>query len=312
MNTTATPAPPQTASPSAQGGSHIWFLLAFTVLLVGAFWASFRQWYAVSEASSDSTHLVLMPLVAGFLLWMNRESIFERTKRSVAFFVPLLLFLGGAAAAGMAPLEGWEAQDQSALRIALLALAWIAAFGLLFGGRALKRAAFPLGMLLLMIPIPTYLLGKIIYFLQVWSAEGTALAFKVGPLPYFRDGFTFILPGAAIEVAKECSGIRSSMALLITGLLASHLYLRTNWAKGLLVLAVVPLAIVKNCIRIVSLTYLAIYVDPSYLEGALHKRGGFVFFLITLVLYGFVLFALQKMEGRKKPAGVAPAATTPS
>ena len=90
------------------------------------------------------------------------------------------------------------------------------------------------------------------------------------------------LPGLTIEVAKECSGINSSVALLITMLLVACETLRTTSRRVILVLFAIPLSLVKNAVRIVTLTLLALYVDPSFLTGRLHHQGGFLFYLIAL------------------------------
>ena len=90
-------------------------------------------------------------------------------------------------------------------------------------------------------------------------------------------------PTVAIEIADECSGIRSSLALVMTVLLAGHMFLTSAWKKALLALAVIPLTIVKNGIRIVSLTLLAVHVNPSFLTGQLHHEGGIVFFVLALL-----------------------------
>jgi len=119
-------------------------------------------------------------------------------------------------------------------------------------------------------------------------------------VPVFRSGFTFSLPGFTIEIAEECSGIRSSLALLITSLLAAHLCLRSVWAKTVLILATLPLLIVKNGIRIVTLSLLSMYVDPGFLTGRLHHQGGVVFFLLALVLLASLLWLLQKPEGHTR------------
>ena len=110
--------------------------------------------------------------------------------------------------------------------------------------------------------------------------------------------FFLLLPGVTIEVAKECSGIRSSMALFITCVFAAHLFLRTPWKKLILVLLSIPLALLKNGVRIVTLTLLSIYVDPSFLTGRLHKQGGFIFFLLALAMLAPVLKLLEKSEHR--------------
>ena len=108
---------------------------------------------------------------------------------------------------------------------------------------------------------------------------------------------TFQLPGIAIEVAKECSGIRSSLALFITSLLAGHMFLKTTWRKVVLVLVIIPLTIFKNAVRITTLSLLAVYVDKSWLTDSwLHKGGGIVFFVLALVFFAPVLWALARSE----------------
>src|SRR5207253_7732635 len=97
-----------------------------------------------------------------------------------------------------------------------------------------------------------------------------------------------------IELAKECSVILSSLALLFTSLLAGHLLLRSAGRKTALALVTVPLLMIKNGIRIVTLSTLAIYADPSFLTGKLHSEGGFVFFLLALAVLAPVLWFLQR------------------
>ncbi len=97
-----------------------------------------------------------------------------------------------------------------------------------------------------------------------------------------------------IEVAKECSGIRSSLALLILALLVGHLFLRKFWKQAVFVVAGILMMIIKNGVRIATLTILAQYVDPSFLFGRLHHDGGVVFFLLGLLLLWPVLWLLQR------------------
>ena len=56
--------------------------------------------------------------------------------------------------------------------------------------------------------------------------------------------------------------------------------------------------ILKNGIRIATLTLLAMYVDPGFLYGRLHHQGGVVFFLIGLLLLLPILLLLQKSEAK--------------
>ncbi len=140
------------------------------------------------------------------------------------------------------------------------------------------------------------LLSRVVYFLQKGSAEISAFLFGLTPLPVLREGFVFHLPRFSIEVARECSGIRSSIALLVLAILVGHFFLRTWWRQALFVLAGFVVMIVKNGIRIVTLTVLASYVDPGFLYGNLHREGGVVFFLIGLLLMVPVFWLLQTEE----------------
>ena len=106
--------------------------------------------------------------------------------------------------------------------------------------------------------------------------------FKLVVVPVFRTGLLLALPGLTIEIAPECSGIRPSLALLITSLLAGHLFLRAPWAKAALVLATFPL-----------LWPLSIYLDPGYLSSSL-RQGSIVFFTLTLVLLASVLCCCKR------------------
>jgi exosortase len=163
-------------------------------------------------------------------------------------------------------------------------LVWVAGFFLCYGSVAARAGAFSLLFLLLMVPFPDVILNWAIHGLQEGSTDIAYLIFKAFGTPVLRNGFVLSLPGVTIEVAQECSSIRSSIALFITCLLAAHLYLRTGWKKWLLVLICFPLSLLKNGIRIATLTLLAIYVDPSFLTGSLHHQGGFVFFFLALVI----------------------------
>jgi exosortase len=115
------------------------------------------------------------------------------------------------------------------------------------------------------IPLPDALLSYVITALQSASAGVTDVLFKLSPLPVVREGLTFALPGSLIEVARECSSIRSSWALLITCTLVSHLLLHRWWSKAVVLLLVFPLAVFKNGVRIVTLTLLALYVDKGFM-----------------------------------------------
>jgi exosortase len=244
----------------------------------------------------------LVPLIIAFLVWSGREDIFSQStySRSVSLstgilsaFLTLLTFY---VAAGLRP-----------LLTVLSLLSWlIFLFVAFFGVGSVRKAVFPISLLLFMIPVPGRFVESVISFLQAQSADLSYRLFLFLGVPVLRDGFILTVPGVSIEVAKECSGINSSIALLILMIIFAHETLSTNWRRMLLVLLVVPLSIIKNAIRIVTLTMLAIRVDPSFLTGHLHHDGGFVFFLIALGLM-YPIWKLLRVTDKQRTSSPASA-----
>jgi exosortase/archaeosortase family protein len=122
-------------------------------------------------------------------------------------------------------------------------------------------------------------------------------------VPAFREGpFCFSLPGVTIEVAEECSGIRSTLSPLISTLLVGHLGLRSGCAKACFTLLALPVAILKNTSRIVLLACLGVYLDWGLLTGNVHHRSGLLFSLIGVGLL-IPMFFLLRRNGRLASAG---------
>ena len=180
--------------------------------------------------------------------------------------------------------------------LALVFLCW-GIFITCFGIRVYRQVLFGLLFLLFMVPFPSVLLDAIVGFLQRSSAEVTDVLFSLLGIPVFREGFVFHLSNFAIHVAEECSGIRSALALFISSLVAGHFFLQSFWAKMSLAVVVIPLAIIKNAFRIVGLTLLANYVDPTFItNSALHRGGGIPLFVLSLVVLSCLVWLLRRAE----------------
>jgi exosortase len=271
--------------------------LAFIVFVVGSAVIFWKTWAAVigySLQNESASHILIIPAVVLCLLFLERKRIFRQATFAIGLGLPLAV----AAIIVFWLATRWSNTGNDRLSLETLALVslWIAGFIGCYGAKSSRAAIFPLLFLLLTVPWPSAILDPVIRWLQEGSTDVTYALFKALGVPVLRSGFVLTVPGVAIEVASECSGIRSSMALLITCLLAAHFYLRTGWKILLFVLLVIPLSIIKNGIRIATLTLLSLYVDPSFLKGSLHRDGGFVFFLLALAMMFPVLRLLEKTE----------------
>ena len=278
-------------------------ILMYVVPLAGLFRGAYGD--------DTFSYIVFIPLVSLYLLYEDRKKIFGPVAGSpipgvVLSSLGVLLYL----AARKGPV-GPSVPVESFALYALSAVLFLAGIlGVLAGAGGLWAARFPLLFLFFMIPIPEVILGPIVRFLQTGSAEVSYWAIRSVGVPIFRDGFLFTLPGLTIEVAEQCSGIRSGISLFLVGILAGHIFLKSGWRKLALAAAVVPITIAKNGLRIVMLSLIGAYVDREVLSGPLHKAGGIPFFGVALVMLAVVLWALRRGESRKTPR--PPAFPTPS
>jgi exosortase len=250
--------------------------------------------FEFSRTNGTSSYILLMPLVAVVLAYQERDAIFGDVRTDWRLGLPLVL--GGVAMMITPPVRAALVSGDLSTPVAALVVVWIGAFVLVYGRRAARRAAFPLLFLACTVPIPAGWLAVAVQLLKNGSTEAVALLFSATGSVYHRDGYIFSLPGVVIEIADECSGIRSSIGLVLTSLLAGHLFLQRAWTRTALIVAVLPMAILKNAIRIVALTLLSIHVDPGFLTGQLHHEGGVVFFLLALGLMMPILLLLRGFE----------------
>ena len=243
------------------------------------------------------SYIPIVPVISGYLLYIRPRTI-----------VPFSSSVGatiGVAGAGFAAL-GASIQLQGTLSVnddlALMMLAYVSfivAGGFLFlGSKRMAAAAFPIAFLLFMIPLPDAAVSWLELALVAASADAAALFFNMTGTPLFRQGTIFALPGIVLEVARECSGIRSTVVLFITSVLASHLFLKSTWRRLALLTFVIPLAIVRNGFRILVIGLLCVYVGPHMSDSFIHHRGGPIFFVLSLIpLFMFLL--LLRRQGRR-------------
>ncbi|TFG92111.1 MAG: exosortase [Syntrophobacterales bacterium] len=238
------------------------------------------------------THIPLIPAISAYVLFRRRKQLFRGEPGSL--FLGLAVMMLGA---GLFIFDKFyqpeliaHAELCGAGSILFLSGSYVA----LFGKSSFRRALFPFVFLVFVIPLPIAWMEHVVSALVAGSIGVTHLLFKAFGVPFVQEGSVFYLPAFGLEVAQECSGIRSSLALVITSVLAGQIFLTKPWKKIVLVMAVFPVTIFKNGVRIVTLYLLSYFVDMRIIEGGfLHKSGGFIFFGLGLVMLGYVLWLLR-------------------
>ena len=156
--------------------------------------------------------------------------------------------------------------------------------------------AFPVFLLFFMVPLPGFLQESLESFLQHRSADVAEGLFVLSGMPLLRHDTVFVLPGFQLEVAPECSGIHSTMVLFITSLVAGYVCLQSAWRRTLLALVVIPLALLRNGFRVFTIGQLCVNISPGMIDSYIHRKGGPVFFLLSLVPFFLTLLLLRRGE----------------
>ena len=274
------------------------YFLSLVIASFVIFWKPLRILFDYSMRGGHEydqySHTLLIPFLTVALLIFERKRVYRIVEYSLGAGAALLL--GGVLVAWPALrfLPSLGAEEILSIQIAGLVLFWIGAFVLCYGTRASRAGLFSLLFLFLTVPIPGALLDKPVTAVQQGSTSVCAFVFTVANVPYLRQGTIFSLPNISIEVAKECSGIHSMLALFIVSLLAGHLYLSSNWKKLFLVLVTIPIVCISNGLRIAGLTLLCVYVNPDFIYGDLHRKGGTGFFLVAIALLFGVVWLLRR------------------
>jgi exosortase C (VPDSG-CTERM-specific) len=245
------------------------------------------------------SYILLIPPISIYLAWLKWKSLpsFNGVARKPAavFFACGLAMLGGYALACHS-IAGLTEDDYLAFMTSAFLLFFAGGCCLFLGMRIMRALAFSIGFLIFMVPMPTFLLNMTESFLQYGSAYASEFFFNLSGATFFRDGLIFQLPGISLEVAPECSGIHSSVVLFITSSIAGYLFLRSPWKRAILVLAVIPLALLRNGFRVYVIGELCTHIGPQMIDSPIHHRGGPLFFALSLIPFFLLLVFLRRSE----------------
>ncbi len=167
---------------------------------------------------------------------------------------------------------------------------WISAFSLpfaIFGclyflnEELARKLAFPVFFLLLAVPYPIYGISN---RLEVFSALAASKLLDL-------IGIKTTLVGAEITTAKNsfvvgapCSGIRSILALATVSAFYTYLVRAKLAVKAVLLLSSVPLAMLANVLRIVSVIASAEYFGLKFSMDYVHPMSDLVFFIFAVLI----------------------------
>jgi exosortase D (VPLPA-CTERM-specific) len=247
-----------------------------------------RQW-----SDPEYSHGWLIPAVTLFVLWSRREAILA--ERGNGAWLGVLLVV-------LALTFFMLSQMALVLRgpfLALIPLLVGLGFAML-GRRAMRHALMPLLFLVFAFPLPGSLAVPLSTTLQLISSKLGAGILNLVGVSVFLDGNIIDLGVYQLQVAEACSGLRYLFPLASFGFLCAWLYKAPLWARGLVLLATVPITILTNSARIAMTGLFIEYGSIELAEGFMHLFEGWVIFLVALAILFLLMWAIARLTGEAR------------
>lgn len=248
-------------------------LAALGLLYYPVFLSLVKDWIHLP----DFSHGFLIPFISLYFIWerfkkADAEIVFPSNFGFVVMLAGLmLLFIGNAGA------------ESFSMRISfIVVLSGIILF--LLGWKYMNLFIFPILFLIFMIPIPSIILDKITFPMQIFASKVATGALYLLNIPVLREGNIIYLVNTTLEVAEACSGIRSLISLLALGTVFSYFSQKRMLRRLLLVLSCFPIAIIVNAFRVSATGILANYYGTEAAEGFFHGFSGYILFIVAFCL----------------------------
>ena len=232
-----------------------------------------RQW----SSDDNYSHGFLVAPFAVYFAWLRRRELASLPARP--HWIGAVVALGSLAVL----LAGRLGAELFLARVSLIGLLTGTVL-FLYGFGHLRVLAFPIAFLLLMIPLPAVVFNQLAFPLQLLASRAGETVLSLSGIPVLREGNILMLPTTTLEVVQACSGIRSLVSLLTLAIILGKLTEPRPWARVVLALLALPVAIAANAARVAGTGLAAEWISPRAAEGVFHEFSGWVMFIVAVAL----------------------------
>ena len=230
------------------------------------------------RVDENYSHGFLIPFISGYALWTQRQRLLSAKRE------PQLWWGGGLVLCTVVlHIAGILTGELYATRLSLvLSLCGLVLY--FYGAAWLRQMAFPIGLLLLSLPVPSIIFNPLTLRLQLLASDYATRAIKACGIPALREGNIIELARLKLQVVEACSGIRSLMTLLTLAVVYVYFFEQRWWRRVALVLAVAPIAVLANAARVAATGVMAHRYGAQAAEGFMHGFSGALVFLVAVLL----------------------------
>ncbi|WP_287878274.1 exosortase [Aquitalea sp.] len=233
----------------------------FFLIIAWMFWNKAQQ--EVIDASAAGSKLGVLPFVLGLVMYVlgHSQDVWFMEIGSFVFIIAGLLLLHG-------------------------------------GYRLLHAYRYPLLFILILIPLPGFLVDWLTASLKMGVSQAVEQLLYLAGYPISRSGVVLNIGQYQLMVADACSGINSMFSLLAFGLLYLYFFTPARAVnRVLLLIAVLPAAIVSNIVRVITLVLVTYYYGDAAGQGFIHEFSGLLLFGVAILCVFLFDAFLQKVNG---------------
>ena len=258
----------------------------------------------------DYSHGLLLPVVAVYMIWDNRDKIISRFRKSgvlsgteqepaeneYRLAAPAFLLLLGLVLFFIGEVSGISFTSWLAFFPCILSVIF------LVFGRSTTLSLSPAVLLLFMAkPLPDSFVVRLFWPLQVFAAKVSAATLAALNVPVHLSGNIIEIPAMKLLVEEACSGMRSCMALLTLALIVVY-FVEMSWlSRFAMIVVAIAVAVVLNVFRVALTGILAHFYDPEAATGFFHTFSGLIVFIVGLPILYYCGRLLVKIDSIRNP-----------
>ena len=264
--------------------------LAFPLILIICFGLSYTSVFyklGMRWSSPDTNFAYLILPLCFYLCWAMRTRFhFGQFSWSPWGFLPISLSIATMVLAELCSVETF-------LYIGI----WGCLVGLavLLYGKRVKTLAFPMLILVFIVPLPPLLNELLTFRLKIISSILSTEMLRAVGISVFREGNILDLAFGKLQVVDACSGLHSFMSMILVSLVIARFLVHTWWQRAILLALVLPFSVILNGFRIFVTGLLTVKGYSKLAESFFHDFSGWVIFLLALVLLISSAFLLNKL-----------------
>jgi exosortase D (VPLPA-CTERM-specific) len=255
----------------------IGLFVAGTLALCVPFTKALDWLWVVWTQMPEYSHGPMMPLIAAFLAWQQKDRL-ERLPFDGSWWGPVLLLVSGVVLI-VGKLGSVITLQQYALITGFAGLLLAAT-----GGKAFRALLAPVFVLYLMVPQAPFVLSALSGHLQLLSSQLGVAFIRAFGITVFAEGNVIDLGVYKLQVVEACDGLRYLFPLMAIGLLIAYFYKGAMWKRVLVFLASIPITLLMNSLRVGTIGVLVEHWGVGMAEGFLHEFQGWMVFMLSAAM----------------------------